>query len=241
MAVVRGGTRRTSAARERCGIASGNQARRGRLDIALDAGDLAGEKQRRVAARLPRLVQHGRPVDVGVAVDHAEAHELGLLEPRDHPQHSRLLAPLQLRLESDEAVVIAGEVVLPQLHRGIRLPPGSRIRQPDRLHRTEPQRVFAPMRHHLDRQAPFEELLLVEIVHGGRFCADERRIERPIFVCASSDSSGSRPHHRQFRTSSAVACDCRLSDADCGSECSDPSVTRGTPRSCRSFPPARSD
>ena len=104
-------------------------------------------------------------------MDHAVAHELGLLEARNHPQHSRLLSPLQLRLESDEAVVIAGKVVLAQLHGGVRLPPGSRILQPHRLHRPEAQRVFAAVRHHFDRQAPFEELLLVEIVNRRRLRA----------------------------------------------------------------------
>ena len=51
---------------------------------------------------------------------HAEAHELGVLEARDHPQHARLIAPLDLRLEPDQAVVIAGERVLPQLHHRVR-------------------------------------------------------------------------------------------------------------------------
>ena len=51
---------------------------------------------------------------------HAEAHELGILEPGNHPQHARLIAPFDLRLEADQAVVIAGERVLPQLHHRIR-------------------------------------------------------------------------------------------------------------------------
>ena len=38
------------------------------------------------------------------------------------------------------------------------------------------------MRHHLDRQTAFEELLLVEVVHRRRFRGDERLIERVVFV-----------------------------------------------------------
>ena len=52
------------------------------------------------APDLPRLGEHGRPVDVGVAVHHPEPHELGLLESRNQPQHARLLAPFELRLKA---------------------------------------------------------------------------------------------------------------------------------------------
>ena len=117
-------------------------------------------------------------------MDHAEPHELRLLEAGNHAQHPRLLAPLQLRLESHEAVVIAGKIVLAQLDGGVRLPSRPRILQPDRLHRPEAQRVLATMRHHFNRQAPFEELLLVEIVNRRRFGRRERRIERAVFVGA---------------------------------------------------------
>ena len=76
--------------------------------------------------------------------------------------------------------MIAGEIVLAELDRGVRLPSGPRIPQPDRLHRPEPQRVLAAMRHHLDRKAPFEELLVVEVVNGCRFGRRERSIERAV-------------------------------------------------------------
>ena len=56
-------------------------------------------------------------------MDHAEPDEFGLLEPGNQPQHARLLAPFQLRLEADQAEVIAGEVVLPELHDGVGLRP----------------------------------------------------------------------------------------------------------------------
>jgi hypothetical protein len=68
-------------------------------------------------------------VDVGIAVDHAEAHELRLFEARNQPQHAGLIAPFDLRLESHQAEVIAGQRVLPQLHDGVRRPSGLRILQ----------------------------------------------------------------------------------------------------------------
>ena len=78
-------------------------------------------------ADLPRLGEHRRAVHVRVAVHHAVPDELGLLEAGNQPQHARLLAPFDLRLEADQAVVIAREIVLAQLHRGVRLASGPRI------------------------------------------------------------------------------------------------------------------
>ena len=113
---------------------------------------------------------------------HAEADELGALEAGNEPQHARLLAPFDLRLKSHEAEVIAREVVLAQLHGRVRLASRARIREADRLHRTEPQRVAAAVRHDFDRQAAFEEPLLVEVVNGRRFSCDQRVVETIVFV-----------------------------------------------------------
>ncbi len=113
---------------------------------------------------------------------HPEADELGVLESRDQRQDACLLAPFQLRLETHQAEVIAGDVVLTQLHHGVRRAPGSRIDESDRLHRSEAERVATAMRHHLDRQTTFEELLFVEIVHRGRFRRDERVIEPRVLL-----------------------------------------------------------
>ena len=113
---------------------------------------------------------------------HAESHELGLLQPGNHSKHARLLTPLELCLETHEAVVIAREVVLAELHRGIRRTACTRIHQPDRLHRPETQRIDAAMRHHFDRQAPFEELLVVEIMDGRRLGVNERVVELLVLL-----------------------------------------------------------
>jgi hypothetical protein len=79
--VVRGGTRGVLAAGQRRGVTARDQTRCGGLDVALDSGDLTRKEQVRPLPRLPRLAQYRGPVDVGVAVHHAEANELGMLEP----------------------------------------------------------------------------------------------------------------------------------------------------------------
>lgn len=113
---------------------------------------------------------------------HPEPDELGLLQTGDHLEHARLLAPFQLGLESDEAVVIASQRVLSELHRGVREAARARIGEADGLHGSEAQRVLAAMRHHLDRQATLEELLFVEVVNGGGFRGRHRPIKRVVLL-----------------------------------------------------------
>ncbi len=115
-------------------------------------------------------------------MDHPEPHELGVLEPGNQPQHARLLAPLHLRLEADEAEVVAGQVVLPELDARIRLAAGARIGQAHRLHRPEPQRIDAAPRHHLDRQAPLEELRVVELVQRRLLGRHDRVVKCCVLV-----------------------------------------------------------
>src|SRR4026208_1229877 len=71
------------------------------------------ENQRRFPASLPRFGEHRRAVHVSVAVHHPVAHELRLLEARNQPQHARLVAPFDLRLEPDQAEMIAPAGVPP--------------------------------------------------------------------------------------------------------------------------------
>ncbi len=168
--------------RQRRCVQSREQPGRGRLDVAFNARHLAREEHVRPAAHLPCLGEHGRSVHVRIAMDHSEPHELGLFESGHEPQDARLLAPLELRLEADQAVVIAREVVLAQLHGGVRLAAGARIDEADRLHRAEPQRVDPSMRHHFDRQAAFKKAFLVEIVNGGRLGMDERVVETIVLL-----------------------------------------------------------
>ena len=81
-----------SPSHERGGIASGDESRGRRFDVAFDAGNLSGEEQVVARPRLPRLAQHCRPVDVRVAMDHPEAHELRVLEAGDQ-RRTRACSP----------------------------------------------------------------------------------------------------------------------------------------------------
>src|SRR5262245_48261358 len=97
---------------------------------------------------------------------HAEANELDVLEPRDQREHAGLFTALTLLLESNQAAMVTGQIVLTQLNRCVRRATGSRVPQPHWLHGSEAQGVPTPVRHHFDRQATLEELLLVEVVHS---------------------------------------------------------------------------
>src|SRR5207248_716470 len=111
---------------------------------------LSCEEEGRPRANLPGVGQHGRAVHVRIAMHHAEADELSLLEPGNQTEDTCLIAPFDLRLESDEAEMVAREVVLTQLHGGVWLATRAWIDEADRFHRPEPQRVTAAMRHHFD-------------------------------------------------------------------------------------------
>ena len=101
--------------------------------------------------------------------------------------------------------MIAGQVVLAQLHGGIRFAARPRIDQADGLHRPEAQRVGPAVRHDLNRQTAFEESLLVEIVHGRRFGCDQRLIEGLVLARVSAGNSGNRRRHRRRRRTMGLA------------------------------------
>ena len=116
----------------------GSEARRedangGAFDIALAAGDLAGEAdvRRRLQAELA-VEQFGR-ADEAVAMKTAEACELGLFEAGDGAKQLDLRGVFELGLESDHVPQRAELVVLPELHDGVMPTPRARIVEPDRL------------------------------------------------------------------------------------------------------------
>ena len=160
--------------------------------------------------------------------------------PGNQSQHARLITPFQLRLEADETVVIARELVLPQLHHGVRPAARARIVQPDRLHRPEAQRVGAPVRHHLDGQTALEEFLAVEVVNGRRFRVRRLRRRTARTRRASAGNSDSRPPRHRRRTPGPATVDRRPSDADRAAAGSVPARRRNTLLG-RSSRPARSD
>jgi hypothetical protein len=61
-------------------------------------------------------------------------------------------------------------------------PARARVDEANRLHRAEAQCVSATVCHHLDRETPFEELLLVEVVNRGRLRSDQRVIELVVLL-----------------------------------------------------------
>ena len=147
-AVVAGGGSARAPQPLRRGEAPREQADRGALDVALDAGDLAGEAQPRhrrcrrsvvsSSFGLLRKVLRCRP---------PRRANSAFCEARDHAEDAHLLGVLQLGLEADHVPQRAERVVLAQLHDGVgRAPPVVRIGEADRLHRPEAQRFAARAR-----------------------------------------------------------------------------------------------
>src|SRR5690625_4840981 len=89
-------------------------------------------------------------------MDTAETRELRLLQSRNHAKDPKLLAILQLGLEADHVEQRRQRIVLTKLDHGVSFPVGSRIEQPNRLHRSVAQGLAPALRHHLDRQTAFE-------------------------------------------------------------------------------------
>ena len=98
---------------------------------------------------------------------HAKAHELGVLQARDQPQHPLLLAPLEVGLEAHQVPEPAVLVFLAQLHHRVgplgpahvpvvQVAPAG-IPEPDRLERPVAHRVFAAAGQLLNWQAAFKE------------------------------------------------------------------------------------
>ncbi len=124
--------------------------------------------------------EQGGRVDVSVAVDLAEAQELGVLQPGNQPQHARLIAPLHVVLEPDQVVGIVAQVLLPQLDHRVGLFAGARIAQPDRLHGAEAQSIAAAVRDLLDRQASLEIVQLLPVLGFHRLGRHQRVIEAVV-------------------------------------------------------------
>ena len=102
---------------------AGEQADRRRFHIAFAAGDLAGEAQSRIGAQPQALVEQLWGVEEGIAMQPAEACELGLFQARNGAEDSDLLAVLELGLEADHVEQGAEPVVLAQLDDGVGLGP----------------------------------------------------------------------------------------------------------------------
>jgi hypothetical protein len=93
----------------------GEQADGRALDIALDAGDLAGETQPWVALEPQLTVQNLGRVEKSVSMETAKPCKFGLLETRNAAKNAQLLAMFELGLETHHVVKGAEPIVLPEL------------------------------------------------------------------------------------------------------------------------------
>ena len=168
--------------------------RRRALDVPLDPRDL------------PRAV-HVRPrpqgavgrdrlggVEERVPVHLAEPHPLRLLQAwyarREDPL---LLRPGQAGLEAHQVPRRPGHVLAPELHHGVRPPPGAGVRQSHGLHRPVGQDVPSPLRHHFDRQAAFEITRLFELVRFHLLAAEQLVHEALVLLARQRQVQVVRP------------------------------------------------
>ena len=136
-AVSRGGVRSGRRQSLAGGVDPGQQTHGGGFDVALHPGDLTGQKEVRVVQEIEVGRQQTRRVDEGVAVDGAQAHELGVLQARDEAEDPLLLPVLQLGLKAHQVVERAFPVFGPQLHHRKGLAAGVGVDQPHGLHGAE--------------------------------------------------------------------------------------------------------
>jgi len=120
-------------------------------------------------------------VDEGVAVDLAEALEVGALEAGDHAQHPLLLAPLHARLEAHQVQLALRQVLLAELDDGVG-PPAVGAVEAHRLHGAVAQGVLAAARQLLDGQAPLEEDRPLELVRDDDLGLGDGALERQVLL-----------------------------------------------------------
>ncbi len=152
--------------------------------VTFHAGNLPGEKNALGGAQLESGGYERRRIDISVAVDLSEAQELGRFETRNHPQHARLVAKFHVVLEADQVEAPRAQILLPQLHHGVRPSAGARIAQSHRLHGPEAQRLPPPPRQFLDRQAGFEERRAVLCNVRGDGLGLQQRVDETLVLIA---------------------------------------------------------
>jgi len=177
----RGRRQEQDAARLGRGHAAGDQSDGGAFNIPLDAGDLAGEAEARIGFELEVAAQDFWRIEEGIAVQPAEARELGVLQPGDLPENLGLHAVFHLGLEADHVPQRAQRIILPELHDGVRLHRRVvRVGEADRLHRPEPQRFTTALGHHLDGQTAVEVGHLLPVLEFVQRCCNQRIDERVV-------------------------------------------------------------
>src|SRR5579885_2447485 len=168
---------------QRCGVATGDKAGCDRLDVAFDAGNLAGEKQLRPRAKLQCSREQRRSVDIRIPVDLAIAQKFSALQARDHSEYALLLGKAHEVLKAETVIAVCAQILLPQLHYRPRPFAGPGVNETRWLHRAEAQRVESATRDFLDRQTGFEVTRPVLFnVKWDRFCGPYRIHETLILL-----------------------------------------------------------
>src|SRR5579863_4389008 len=97
----------------------GEESDGGALDIALDAGDLSGESDRRPGLQAELQIQKSWTVDETVPMKPAEPREGRVFQPGDHAENPGLFSIFQLRLEPHHVEQATECVVLTELDHGM--------------------------------------------------------------------------------------------------------------------------
>ena len=155
-AVSRGGVMSGCASNLAGGVDPGQQTHGGGFHVALHPGDLPRQKDLGVVQKIEVGRQNTRRVDEGVAVDGAQAHELGLLQARDQAKDPLLGPVLQLGLKAHQVVKRPFPVFGPKLDHRKGLAAGFRVHQAHGLHGAEQERLISPGRHNFHGQAALE-------------------------------------------------------------------------------------
>jgi len=135
-------------------------------------------------------------------VHDAVAHELRVVQRRDHRKNALLLREFEVCLKAHDIIDGARRVVLSQLHDSVRFLPRPGVLQPDRLQGPVAQRVKAAARHDLHGHATLEHLAVLEAVHLGGLGRRKRLHKGGVFllvhravyiICISAVVAGGKP------------------------------------------------
>ena len=160
---------------------------RRRFDIALDPGHLPSKMNALARAELQPFVELDRCIHIGVAMNRSEAGEDTGLKSGEHPEDSLLFTDTELRLASDQIPKRAALILLSKLHDGVRPSTRSRVRESDRLHRSEGQRLRASPSDFFDRQAALEIHSRFELMKWNGFCVKQLCDEVLILFAGKRD------------------------------------------------------
>ncbi len=107
------------------------------------------------------------------------AQEARIFEAGNQPQHTRLLAKLQMILEADQVITVSAQILLAQLHHGPGRLAGARIAQAHRLHRAKAQRISPPPGKNFDGQTALEVIRSLPCLCFSRL-SRQQRIQKAI-------------------------------------------------------------